>query len=171
MSRIVVCPLPRLAETVESCGARHLVTLINTQTLVERPNDVRAADHLVIGVNDIADEVAGLIRPAESHVSELLSFVGKWDRKAPLVIHCLAGISRSPAAAYVSLCSLRPDLDEAVVAQRLRQASPEATPNRRLIAVADTLLARDGRMIKAIAGIGRGLDAAKGSVFGLAIDA
>ena len=75
-----------------------------------------------------------------------------------MVIHCYAGISRSTAAAFIASCALAPDHDEAEIAKRLRTASPSATPNSRLVAVADHLLCRDGRMIAAVAGIGRGED-------------
>jgi predicted protein tyrosine phosphatase len=93
-----------------------------------------------------------------------------WDQRAPVVIHCFAGISRSTAAAYTAFCALRPDADEAAAAARLRARSPEATPNARIIEMADRLLGRDGRMISAIAAIGRGRDAMEGTIFSLRLD-
>ena len=39
---------------------------------------------------------------------------------APLVIHCYAGVSRSPAAAYVAACALAPHRCEMELAQALR---------------------------------------------------
>jgi len=47
----------------------------------------------------------------------------------------------------------------------LRQNSASATPNARLVAMADKLLGRDGRMIDAIRGIGRGANAFEGTPF------
>ena len=73
-----------------------------------------------------------------------------------MVVHCFAGISRSTAAAFITLCVARPKRDERDIARRLRQASRFATPNARIIAIADTMLGRNGRMIEAIAEIGRG---------------
>ena len=61
---------------------------------------------------------------------ELLEFVGGWDRAAPLLIHCFAGVSRSTAAAFISACALAPRRDEGEIALALRAASPTATPNR-----------------------------------------
>ena len=43
------------------------------------------------------------------------------------------------------------------IAQALRRASPTATPNIRIVSLADRLLGRDGRMIAAIETIGRGV--------------
>ena len=62
-----------------------------------------------------------------------------------------------------------PEQDEARLAMQLRRLSPSATPNIRLIALADQLLARQGRMETAIRTIGRGADAFEGEVFSLPI--
>jgi predicted protein tyrosine phosphatase len=55
------------------------------------------------------------------------------------------------------------------LAQALRRASPTATPNRRLVALADDRLGRQGRMIAAITAIGRGADCYEGAPFALEI--
>ncbi len=55
-------------------------------------------------------------------------------------------------------------------ARLLREAAPSATPNARLVGVADDILGRGGRMVDAIAGIGRGADAYEGTPFPLPLD-
>jgi predicted protein tyrosine phosphatase len=65
---------------------------------------------------------------------------------------------------------LKPEREEDDIARALRQASPIATPNRRLVAVADDILGRRGRMVDAIERIGRGRDAFEGEPFRLALD-
>lgn len=164
---IHVCSLSRLHETVERTGARHVISLINGGTVFTRPSNVDPTNHLFLGLNDIVEEMEGLVAPGEHHMHELLDFVRAWPREAPLVIHCYAGISRSTAAAYATLCALMPERDEAELAQDLRRASPTATPNARLIALADGALGREGRMVRAIAAIGRGGDAFEGEPFSL----
>ena len=57
-----------------------------------------------------------------------------------MVIHCFAGVSRSTAAAFIAACALAPKRDEFDVARALRAASPTATPNARLVALADRAL-------------------------------
>lgn len=166
---IHVCSLSRLHETVERTGAQHVITVINGGTVFTRPSNVDPTNHLFLGLNDIVEEIEGLVAPGAAHMSELLDFVRAWPREAPLVIHCYAGISRSTAAAYATLCALLPDRDEAELATRLRQASSTATPNARLVALADAALGRDGRMIRAIEAIGRGADAFEGEPFSLAV--
>jgi len=170
MPAIHVTPLSRLHETVAASGASHLVTLINASTAVTRPATIAPDRHLFIGVSDITAATDGHVLPAEDHVGRLLGFVGRWDRGHPLAIHCWAGISRSTAAAFIALCALRPERNEAEVARMLRAASPSATPNPRLVAVADAMLGRNGRMSDAIAAIGRGAEAFEGTPFRLAVD-
>ena len=169
MPHLHVCPLSLLDLTVERTGASHLVTLIGSQTTVERPTRIAADRHLLITVSDIAEPMDGMILPGPRHVEELLAFARRWERTAPMVIHCFAGISRSTAAAFIAACALAPERDEGDIASRLRAASPSATPNPRLVAVADRLLGRNGRMVHAVAAIGRGAFAAEGKPFRLEI--
>ncbi|MNL71413.1 hypothetical protein D3C87_1965600 [compost metagenome] len=69
------------------------------------------------------------------------------------------GVSRSPAAALIASLAIHPDDDDAALAARLRKVSPFATPNIRLIEIGDSLLGRNGRLVAAVKGIGRGADA------------
>jgi predicted protein tyrosine phosphatase len=170
MSAIYVCPLSRLGETVYRTGARHIVTLLNRETPVDRPESVELGNHLLLGMHDICDPADGMVCPSEEHVETFLNFVGRWDRRTPVVIHCYAGISRSTAAAFSAYCAMRPDLDEARIARLIRERSPEATPNARIVQMADAILGREGRMIEAVEKIGRGVFAYEGTVFALRLD-
>ena len=153
---IHVCSLARLHETVEETGALHVVTLLKQTDRVERPSSVTEANHLILGMDDIAVPMDGYIIPAEEHVTRLIEFVRGWDRARPLVVHCFAGISRSTAGAYVAACALNPRRDEWAIARELRRASATASPNIRIVSLADRMLGRDGRMVAAIDSIGRG---------------
>jgi predicted protein tyrosine phosphatase len=153
---IHVCSLARLHETVELTGARHIVSLIGDEARVARPPAIAPENHLWLQLHDISAPLDGYIVPGEEHVSNLLQFVRDWDRRAPLVVHCYMGISRSTASAFATVCALNPQRDEASIAQALRRASATATPNARIVSLADRLLGRQGRMIAAIETIGRG---------------
>lgn len=170
MPTLHVSSLSKLHETVAAVHASHVVTLINANTVVERPPGISAERHLFIGMSDIVSPMDGHILPGEEHVDRLLRFVREWDCAAPIVIHCWAGISRSTAAAFIAACALRPARDEAEIALALRSASPSATPNARLVAIADQILRRDGRMTQAIESIGRGADAFEGTPFRVDLD-
>lgn len=169
MSTLHVCPLSRLHETVVALRASHVVTLINRDTPVERPASVAPDRHLFIGVSDIVEPLDGQVLPGSDHVDTLLAFVRRWERESPLVFHCFAGISRSTAAAFITACALAPERPELEIAAELRDASPTATPNARLVALADDMLARRGRMVEAIRRIGRGVEAYEGEPFTLRI--
>ena len=70
----------------------------------------------------------------------LIAFVRGWPHdEAPLLIHCMAGISRSMAAALIALVT-KAGGRESEAAEQVRRAAPHAYPNRRMIALADQLL-------------------------------
>ena len=167
---IHVCSLARLHETVEDTGARHVVSLIGDEANVLRPHGVAPENHLWLRLHDISKPLDGYIMPGEAHVADLIRFVRGWDRRAPLVMHCYMGISRSTASAYAGVCALNPQREEANIAQALRRASPTATPNIRIVTLADRLLGRDGRMVAAIETIGRGIMAEEAAPFRLDLE-
>lgn len=164
---IHVCSLARLYATVNETGASHIVTLLRLVDRVERPHHIAADNHLVLPIDDVSEPIAGYTCPADEHVARLIAFAGDWDRSAPMVVHCFAGISRSSAAAFVTACAIDPNRDEASIAQAIRRASRTAQPNARIVSVADRLLGRQGRMIRAVEAIGPGHPAAEGIPFRL----
>ena len=167
---IHVCSLSRLYDTVEETGAGHVVTLLKDTDRVERPSTVDAANHLILGMDDITAPMDGYVIPCDDHVARLIDFVRGWNRAKPMVVHCYAGISRSTAGAFVAACALNPRRDERAIAQALRRASATATPNIRIVSLADRMLARDGRMVAAIDSIGRGLMAFEADPFRLELE-
>ncbi len=143
------------------------MSLIGDEASLVRPTQVAPQDHLWLRLHDISAPLDGYIMPGEDQIADLLRFVKRWDRRTPLVVHCYMGISRSTASAYASVCALNPDRSETDIAQALRQASPTATPNIRIVSLADKLLSRNGRMIAAIETIGRGIMADEAMPFRL----
>ena len=170
MPHLVVCSLFDLQETAHAHGAREMISLIDARNRVDRPATVHPDRHLFVNLNDITARVEGLQAPEEDHIRTLLDFARSWDRSAPLLIHCWMGVSRSTAAAYITAMALNTEFDEAGLAVELRRRSPSATPNPRMIALADRLLERDGRMVRAIKQIGRGAEASHGAPFVLPLE-
>ena len=167
---IHVCSLARLYNTVDETGARHIVTLLRLTDRVERPRHIAPENHLVLAVDDIAAPIEGYTLPGQEHIERLIAFVGQWDRATPMVVHCFAGISRSTGAAFVAACALNPKRDEAEIARAIRSASPTAQPNTRIVGIADRLLSRNGRMVRAVGALGPGAPANEGHPFRLDLD-
>jgi predicted protein tyrosine phosphatase len=164
---IHVCSLARLYATVDETGAKHIVTLLRLTDRVERPSHIAPENHLVLAVDDISEPMDGHTLPGTEHVQRLIDFAGRWDRAAPMVVHCYAGISRSTAGAFVAACALNPDRDEQQIAWDIRRASRTAQPNARIVSIADRLLKRDGRMVRAVETIGPAHFAEEGVPFRL----
>ena len=85
------------------------------------------------------EDVRGIIELAEQLRSE----------SGTLLIHCEAGVSRSTATALIIYaCWLGPGREDEAM-ERVVTQRPFAIPNRRIVALADDLLALDGRLLQA----------------------
>jgi predicted protein tyrosine phosphatase len=151
---IHVCSLAALPEIVQSTGASHVLTVMANVEQVQRPHSILPENHLRIAMDDVTEQLDGFVAPSADHVAQVLAFVRGWNRSAPLVVHCYAGISRSTASAFAAACALNPHRDELTIAQAIRSASPIASPNRLIVSLADEALGREGRMLRALDAIG-----------------
>jgi predicted protein tyrosine phosphatase len=164
---LIVCGLSEVERLIAERRPSHLITLLDPASMIETPAGLAAQRHLRVGVNDIAEPMEGLVLPGERVVTDLIAFARDWDEAAPMLIHCWAGVSRSTAAAFTIACERSAPGKEADIARALREAAPHAYPNRRIVALADDLLGRQGRMVDAVEAIGLG-DFAIGFPFDLA---
>ena len=167
---IHVCPFRVVAEIVDRHKAARLVTCLHDDLLVETPKLMKTDDHLRLTMHDIAEPLPEQIAPSVQHIARIIDFAHAWGGDGPMVVHCWAGISRSTAAAFMALCAINPEASEEKIAIALREASPTAYPNRLMISLADEALGRNGRMVRAIEGIGRGVAAMEAVPFALAAD-
>lgn len=152
---IIVCPLSLVRDQIKAHKPARVVSLLDPYTAFPETN--YADLHLRVTIHDIVGDAEGFVAPQSAHVETLLSFVQGWDRADPILIHCYAGISRSTASAFITACVHNPRADEMEIAHALRTASSTARPNGRLIELADAVLGRSGRMVRAIQETGREL--------------
>jgi predicted protein tyrosine phosphatase len=155
---IVVCPLTKATELVALHRPERVISLLNPDSEFPQLGPQYSDRHLKLRFHDINEPWPDCIMPAAEHIREFLQFIESWDQRAPILIHCRAGISRSTAAAYIAACHANPEIDEHEIALALRQASPLARPNGLLVELADAELGRNGRMRDAIATTGRDLE-------------
>jgi len=152
---LIVSPLSRLEEVIARRAPSHLITLLGPEEMIDTPDGIEPDRHLRLGVHDIATPQEGLTAPDAQTVERILEFGRGWDDgAAPLLIHCWAGISRSTATAFSIACERNPHADELEIAMKMRRASPHAFPNRRIVALADDILGRQGRMLEAVEAMG-----------------
>ena len=128
-------------------------------------------NHLWLRLHDISAPLDGYIFPDEDHVADLLEF------RAPLGSPCAARRALLRRHQPLDgkrvrhrLCAQSPSRRDKASPRALRRASPTATPNMRIVSLADRLLGRDGRMIAAIETIGRGDFAVEANPFRLDLE-
>jgi predicted protein tyrosine phosphatase len=165
---LIVTPLSRLTDVIAERAPSHLITLLSPEELIATPPGVLPERHLRLGVHDIAEPLPGYTAPDAAMVERVLAFARDWSGKAPMVIHCWAGISRSTASAFAIACERNPRVDELEIALAMRKSSPSAFPNRRIVAFADDILGRGGRMVAAVEAMGGNGFATEGVPFELA---
>lgn len=169
--KLIVGPLELVPALCEAHRPSHLVSWLSPPAEIPAialsfPPERR----LLLASHDVAFATEGFQAPGDHDVARLLAFAAEWDGTQPLLVHCWAGVSRSTAAAYAIACARSPR-SELDLARALREASPGATPNPLIVALADARLGRQGRMVEAIAQIGRGAEVFLGAPFELSLTA
>ncbi|HEY7979051.1 MAG TPA: hypothetical protein VID67_12735 [Rhizomicrobium sp.] len=164
MPAIFVTPLSQVEATIKRYKPSHMMTLLSPGHMIETPEGIQPGRHLRLGMNDVPTAELAEDPPNEKHIEELIRFGRGWDAKAPMLIHCWAGISRSTAAAYIILCDRFGPFREKEIAKSLRARAPHASPNPLLVELADKALGRNGRMIMGADSIGRGTIVAEGEI-------
>ena len=166
---IIVCGLSRAQEQIDLHNAQSVIGILGPESAHPTYRGIAQTRHLKLTFNDINEVAIGMKAASADDVDLLLNFISAWDKNHPMIIHCWAGISRSTASAFAALCLLQPLEDEMILAQKLRLASPSATPNRLITKYVDDRLGRNGRMLRAVESIGRGANAYEGAPFLLSV--
>lgn len=165
--KIVVGPLADFEALIARHDPARVVSLLAPGQPGPRVADRR---HLRLDLHDVSAPAPGLVAADEAMLAELITFALSPTPPDCILLHCWFAVSRSPAAAFVLACAGRPDASEQDLAARLRSASPGCTPNRRIVALGDAHLKREGRMIRSIEAIGRGAEYHQPTSFNLSVD-
>lgn len=85
--------------------------------------------------------------PNRGHVEQILKWTAGLPAEALLLIHCLAGESRSPA---VALGILARDLTADEASRALMGIRPQAKPNRLVVSLFDNALGKRGELVRTL---------------------
>jgi predicted protein tyrosine phosphatase len=148
----IICGIPELGWHTQS-GVTHIVSILDPfepepGAFAEFPPHER----LTLRFDDIIAPAAGYAAPSHDDIEQLLEFGRRIGTEAlsTLLIHCHAGVSRSTASAAALLFQAWPDANPDAIFDHVGRIRPQAWPNSRMIAFADTQLARRGTMVAAL---------------------
>jgi predicted protein tyrosine phosphatase len=107
--------------------------------------------HLRLGFHDIEVPEAGKVPPSPASIEELVEFARRQRTRGArsILIHCMAGVRRSPAAAYVLAVSVRHE-DPVRAAHVLFREAPFADPNMLMVNHAEAAMSLMGSMTAAL---------------------
>jgi len=153
VSRIFVCGLDDMPHHVERLSPTRLISLVPAEEQPRTPARIRSSDHLRVLVDDVDQPDVSPAAPAPAHIELLVEFLRASLPTESILIHCVAGVSRSPAAALIAMALAAPG-HEREAARILRAQGPFVSPNRLLIRLADVALGRNGALVHALESMG-----------------
>lgn len=112
------------------------------------PLHLRLEFHDIVEPLTVGDKV--FQAPRIEHVEALLDFAKLARGVRVVYCHCVAGISRSTAAAYILRTFWSGPGSEADALTAVYADQPRAWPNERMIEFADALLERDGALARVL---------------------
>lgn len=146
--RLSICGLSELAGFAAQ-GVSHVVSILDP-THPDPDCFARYGPHsrVVYRFHDIAEAREDLTAPLERDIETILALGERLRGEAVehLLIHCHAGVSRSTATAAILMAQHNPGREREVF-ERLTGIRPCSWPNKRMVIMADRLLARDGALI------------------------
>jgi predicted protein tyrosine phosphatase len=150
---ITICGIEELASHCET-GASHVLSILDPDHPVPQAfGRFGEHDKLELRFHDVVEEDPGMEPPRERDVVRLLAFgrglMREPPKRAHLLVHCHAGISRSTAAMALILVQALPERPGRDIMQEVLRVRPKAWPNLRIIEMGDRLLGRDGEIIAA----------------------
>jgi predicted protein tyrosine phosphatase len=150
--RITICGISELGEHAAAVGITHVLSITGPNS-PDPPELAALGAHrrLIMHFDDLIRPERDRIAPTRKDVERLLAFgreVGATPN-AHLLVHCLAGVSRSTAAAALILMQANPELSATAVLDAVVAIRPCAWPNLLILELGDALLGRNGEIVAA----------------------
>ena len=99
---IWICSLAAAPKLAQKLRPSRIVSLLSPYDTFPVFDGLAADLHLQVPIHDITADIGEWRAPAASDAERVIRFVEGWDRAAPMLIHCWAGISRSTASAFIT---------------------------------------------------------------------
>ena len=144
---IYITSLANMPNLIRRFDIEYLVSIVDADGQPSTPTEISFSRHHRCVVDDIVESQPGKIAPQTKHIEDLIEFLDAWDSESSLLIHCIAGVSRSTAAALIAATLKTKNPRQSATA--LRVAAPYAWPNQRIVSLADAILGLDGQLIRA----------------------
>ena len=144
-----ICSLEAAREAcIEAYGG--VITIENS--VIEEPFRIarKHPPQCIIRFDDVTFPGDDWILPHDRHVRAALKFAHQWEQPS-LLIHCHAGMSRSPAIGLAILADWLGAGKEDEAGRELLKVARVCVPNKLVVEIADRILGRDGALLKAFA--------------------
>ncbi len=151
MSGIEIWSLTRaLGENLSRFGAIITIESKDQRRALRVDDSEYYFDQLILNFDDVSAETGRKTPPQLSDISKALEFA-RSHSDADLLVHCHAGVSRSPAIAISIMADrLGVGMEPDAVQQVIDRTTPPIEPNMLVIHLADQFLCRDGRLVGAV---------------------
>ena len=149
MGAIAITSLAKLDRALEQFKPRYLISLCDPFAVIDHCPLILPREHLRLACHDTNAESVQPGYPNDELARQLLEFWERCDPRGRVLIHCRAGVSRSPAAAIVLLAHSNPG-DVELVVRVASEVLPHARPNVRLAEAGDRVLRLGGRLAAAV---------------------
>ncbi|ARJ66081.1 hypothetical protein WV31_10620 [Magnetospirillum sp. ME-1] len=120
-------------------GASRILSLANPGKLIWHEHQLEEERHLTLAFEDTIDPTLPLA-PRREHIEAILDFGRLVEPGSTLLIHCEAGISRSPAAGYLILAQAVGPERAAEALEEIHRVRDIAQPNPLMIRIGAEIL-------------------------------
>ena len=143
MFEIKVVSFDEVQNEVDSGWPTRIISVIN------KPNMPNYGDHhLHLTFDDVHNTNNKHIHPLMEHLLEVLEFTKDLTDSDRVLVHCLAGISRSTATA-ISIC-IQHGMNYMDAYNHIKMIRPQAAPNKLITEYADQHFGLGGQLLKLV---------------------
>ena len=138
LPRIIVCNRFEAARVLCRTGSTpvitHVISIGSADEAAPDGFEVHRGPKLRMTFDDTTKAKGSKRPPSREEIEEIIDFVNDIrDSDSVVLMHCGGGLSRSPAIAYVALCTWLGAGEEGRAASLLAEIRPGSVPNRRVV--------------------------------------